>query len=163
MSATRSGSGSRCSTRFVGRRAVGPLVRELTAAPDLDGWTIVERLIEDLAPLQERIWLVIDDLDELRSDEAMRQLECFVKCASPEVQFVLSSRSDPHLGLHRLRVDGELTEIRTPDLRFTPTEAQALFESAGVRLVGRGADAVVAANRGLGRRPAAGRHVIGHP
>jgi LuxR family transcriptional regulator, maltose regulon positive regulatory protein len=114
--------------------AVGPLVRELTAAPDLDGWTIIERLIEDLAPLQERIWLVIDDLDELRSDEAIRQLERFVKCAPPEVQFVLSSRSDQHLGLHRLRVEGELTEIRTPDLRFTPSEARALFESAGVQL-----------------------------
>ena len=56
---------------------------------------------------------MIDDLDELRSDDAMQQLECFVKCAPPEVQFVLSSRKDPHLGLHRLRVDGELTEIRT--------------------------------------------------
>jgi LuxR family transcriptional regulator, maltose regulon positive regulatory protein len=114
--------------------AVGPLVHELTAAPDLDGWTIVERLIEDMAELQDRIWLVIDDLDELRSEEAMHQLECFVKCAAPELQFVLSSRSDPRLGLHRLRVDGELTEIRTPDLRFTPTEARALFESAGVQL-----------------------------
>jgi LuxR family transcriptional regulator, maltose regulon positive regulatory protein len=116
--------------------AVRPLVRELTAAPDLDGWTVIERLIEDLAPLQERIWLVIDDLDELRSDEAIRQLERFVKCAPPEVQFVLSSRSDQHLSLHRLRVDGELTEIRTPDLRFTPTEARAVFEAAGVQLSG---------------------------
>ena len=114
--------------------AVGPLVRELTAAPDLDGWTIVERLIDDLAGLQERILLVIDDLDELRSDGALRQLECFVKCASPEVKFVFSSRSDPHLGLHRLRIDGDLTEIRTPDLCFTSNEAQALFESAGVQL-----------------------------
>ena len=142
--------------------AVGPLVRELTAAPDLDGWTIVERLIEDMAGLQERIWLVIDDLDELRSDDALRQLECFVKCASPAVQFVFSSRSDPHLGLHRLRIDGELTEIRTPDLRFTPSEAQALFESAGVRLSDVALNAVVAANGGLGRRPAAGSDVIGH-
>ena len=30
------------------------LVRELTAAPDLDGWAIVERLLKDLAPLQDR-------------------------------------------------------------------------------------------------------------
>ena len=37
------------------------LVRELTAAPDLDGWAIVERLLTDLAPLEERLWLVIDD------------------------------------------------------------------------------------------------------
>src|SRR6516164_2937729 len=27
------------------------LVRQLTAAPDLDGWAIVERLLADLAPL----------------------------------------------------------------------------------------------------------------
>src|SRR5437867_1482870 len=40
-------------------------VRGLTAAPDLDGWTAVERLLEDLASLEDRIWLVIDDLHEL--------------------------------------------------------------------------------------------------
>jgi LuxR family transcriptional regulator, maltose regulon positive regulatory protein len=110
------------------------LIRELMPAPDLDGWTIVERLIEDLTPLGERIWLVIDDLDELHSDEALHQLEWFVKWAPPEVRFVLSSRREPHLGLHRLRVDGELTEIRTPDLRFTPSEARTLVESSGVQL-----------------------------
>jgi hypothetical protein len=38
------------------------LVRELTAAPDLDGWTITERL-KDLAPLEDRLWLMIDDED----------------------------------------------------------------------------------------------------
>ena len=27
------------------------LVRPLTGAPDLDGWTVVERLLEDLEPL----------------------------------------------------------------------------------------------------------------
>jgi LuxR family maltose regulon positive regulatory protein len=31
------------------------LVRALTAAPDLDGWAIVERLLKDLAPLQDRL------------------------------------------------------------------------------------------------------------
>ena len=33
------------------------LVRELTAAPDLDGWAIVERLLKDLTPLADRLWL----------------------------------------------------------------------------------------------------------
>ena len=41
------------------------LVQPLTAAPDLDGWTIAERLLTDLAPLQDRIYLVIDDVHEL--------------------------------------------------------------------------------------------------
>ena len=44
------------------------LVRALTAAPDLDGWAIVERLLKDLAPLEDRLWLVIDDVHELGSD-----------------------------------------------------------------------------------------------
>ena len=117
-----------------GTTAGRALIRELRAAPDLDGWTIVERLIEDLTPLGERIWLVIDDLDELHSDEALHQLEWFVKCAPPDIRFVLSSRRELRLGLHRSRVDGELTEIRTHDLRFTPSEARALFASAGVQL-----------------------------
>src|SRR4051812_28523746 len=50
-------------------------VRSLTPAPDLDGWAIVERLLEDLGSLEERVWLVIDDLHELRSTEALGQLE----------------------------------------------------------------------------------------
>jgi LuxR family transcriptional regulator, maltose regulon positive regulatory protein len=41
------------------------LVRELSAAPDLDGWAMVERLLKDLAPLNDRVWLVIDDVHEL--------------------------------------------------------------------------------------------------
>src|SRR5215831_6766792 len=48
------------------------LVRELTAAPDLNGWAITERLLTDLAPLQERLWLMIDDVHELGSAEAQR-------------------------------------------------------------------------------------------
>ena len=54
-------------------RQTGPgsgLVRTLTAAPDLDGWAIAERLLTDLAPLADRLWLVIDDLHELGSDQA---------------------------------------------------------------------------------------------
>ena len=54
------------------------LVRELTAAPDLDGWAVVERLLKDLAPLADRLWLVIDDVHELRSADALAQLELLV-------------------------------------------------------------------------------------
>jgi len=72
-------------------RRTGPgalLVRVLTAAPHLDGWALVERLLKDLAPLDERVWLVIDDVHEL----------------GPEVL--------QQLGLHRLRLEGQLAEIR---------------------------------------------------
>jgi len=110
------------------------LVRELTAAPDLDGWAIAERLLKDLVPLEDRIWLVIDDVHELGSGEARHQLELLVMRAPPELRFVLATRHDLRLGLHRLRLEGELTEIREPDLRFTVDEARTLVSAAGVEL-----------------------------
>jgi LuxR family transcriptional regulator, maltose regulon positive regulatory protein len=109
------------------------LVRALTAAPDLDGWAIMEQLLTDLAPLADRIWLVIDDVHELGPD-ALRQLELLVLRAPPDLRLVLATRHDLRLGLHRLRLEGELTEIREPDLRFTVAEARALFAAAGVQL-----------------------------
>ena len=112
------------------------LVRPLTAAPDLDGWAIVERLLMDLAPLQDELWLVVDDAHELDSDQARRQLELLLMRAPERLRFVLATRHDLRMGLHRLRLEGELTEIRADDLRFTLAEARALFQAAGVELAG---------------------------
>src|SRR5215813_10112786 len=109
------------------------LVRELTAAPDLDGWVITERLLADLALLDDRLWLVVDDVHELGGD-ALRQLELLIMRAPPALRFVLDARHDVRLGLHRLRLEGELAEIREPDLRFTLGEARELFAAAGVQL-----------------------------
>ena len=110
------------------------VVGELTAAPDLDGWAIAERLLKDLMRLEEPVWLVIDDVHELGSAEVQSQLELLVMRGPPDVRFVLVTRHDLRLGLHRLRLEGELTEIRAPDLRFSPAEARQLLAAAGVAL-----------------------------
>jgi LuxR family transcriptional regulator, maltose regulon positive regulatory protein len=110
----------------------GP-VRAVSAAPDLDGWALAEGLLSDLAPLDERLWLVIDDVHELDPD-ALRQLQLLVMRAPPELRFVLTARHDVQLGLHRLRLEGGLTEIRAGDLKFTLAEAGELFTAAGVEL-----------------------------
>ena len=108
------------------------LVRELTASPDLDGWAIAERLLADLAALQDRLWLVLDDVHELRSEEARKQVELLVLRAPPQLRIVLASRRDVRLALHRLRLESGLTEIRADDLRFSLQEARELFRAAGV-------------------------------
>jgi LuxR family transcriptional regulator, maltose regulon positive regulatory protein len=116
-------------------RRTGPgssLVRPVTAAPDLDGGAIAERLLTDLAPLADRVWLVIDDVHELGPD-ALRQLELLIMRAPTGLRFVLAARHDVRLGLHRLRLEGELAEIREPDLRFTVAEAGELLAAAGVQ------------------------------
>jgi LuxR family maltose regulon positive regulatory protein len=115
-------------------RSTATPVRGLTAAPSLDGGAIVERLLEDLASLEDRVWLVIDDLHELHSPEALSQLELLLMRAPAELRFVVSSRHDLGLGLHRLRLEAELTEIRAADLRFTLDEACSLLQAAGLEL-----------------------------
>ena len=148
-------------------RRTGPgsqLVRELTPAPDLDGWAMIERLLTDLAPLDERLWLILDDLHELGADQAPRQLELLVMRAPEELRFVLATRRDVRLGLHRLRLEGELTEIRAGDLRFSLAEARAFFQAAGVRLTDPALALLMARTEGwaAGLRLAA-LSLAGHP
>ena len=110
------------------------LVQSVSAAPGTDGWALVERLLNDLAPLNEPVWLVIDDVHELDPDLLLRQLELLVMRAPQELRFVLAARRDVRLGLHRLRLEGELCEIREADLRFSLAEARELFAGADVEL-----------------------------
>jgi LuxR family transcriptional regulator, maltose regulon positive regulatory protein len=117
-------------------RQTGPgagLVRPVSPAPDLDGWALVEGLLDDLAPLADRVWLVIDDVHELGPD-SLRQLELLVMRAPAGLRFVLAARHDLRLGLHRLRLEGGLAEIRADHLRFTLDEAGELFAAAEVKL-----------------------------
>jgi len=114
---------------------VGPnLAVEFATAAHPRGQAIVERLLEDLRGLQEPLWLVFDDLHELPAAEALRQLEGLLVRAPPALRFILASRHQQQLGLHRVRLAGELTEIRAGDLRFTLEESRALFAGAGIRL-----------------------------
>src|SRR6202012_1965100 len=73
---------------------------------------------------------------ELVSDQAQRQLELLMLRAPPELKFVLASRHDLRLGLHRLRLAGDLAEIRADDLRFSRAEARELFAASRVELPG---------------------------
>ena len=82
-----------------------------------------------MGSLESPLWLVIDDLHELQASDALRQLELLVMHAPAQLRLVLITRHDLRLGLHRLRLEDGLTEIRAADLRFTLDEARALLEA----------------------------------
>src|SRR5262249_22929831 len=109
-------------------------VRELTVAPGLDGAALVQRLLDDLNPLEEPLWLVLDDLHDLQDEDAVRQLEELLAGTPRSLRLVLLTRRDLRLGLHRLRLEGGLTEIRGEDLRFPLAESRALMGGAGGRV-----------------------------
>jgi LuxR family maltose regulon positive regulatory protein len=124
------------------------LVRPVPDAPDLDCWTVVGKLLEDLGTPQHPIWLVIDDLHELRSAQALAQLELLLVRAPAELRLILVTRGDLRLGLHRLRLQGELAEIRAADLRFSVAQARELFCAAGVDMPQAALAALVARTEG---------------
>jgi LuxR family transcriptional regulator, maltose regulon positive regulatory protein len=103
-------------------------------SPDFRGELAVERLLAGLGALEERVVLVIDDLHELRSAAALGWLELFLARRPAKLLVVLTTREDPRLGLHRLRLAGELTELRGPDLLFSIDETRELLEAEGVAL-----------------------------
>jgi LuxR family maltose regulon positive regulatory protein len=123
-------------------------IREMTAAPGLEPAMLVERLHEDLASLDDPVLLVIDDLHDLAPDSVLEDIEDLIKHAPPNLSFALATRRDLSLGLHRLRLEGDLTEIRGDDLRFTFEESRAVLEASGLMLSDGAIRSLVAATEG---------------
>ena len=103
-------------------------------SPEFDADAAVSRVLEELGQDGEPLVLVIDDLHELKAPDALSQLKRLLDHVSPGLSLVLSSRRDPDLRLHKLRLEGQLTEIRAPQLRFDAGEARALLVGSGVEL-----------------------------
>jgi LuxR family transcriptional regulator, maltose regulon positive regulatory protein len=58
------------------------------------------------------------------------------------LRVVLATREEPALGLHRLRLVGELAELRGPDLRFSLEEPRSLLRAGGITLSDTGLDSL---------------------
>jgi LuxR family transcriptional regulator, maltose regulon positive regulatory protein len=104
------------------------------AAPGFNGQAMVDKVRSELAASGGPFVLIIDDLHELSSAEAAEQLTALLTSLPPGVHAVVATRRDPPLRLHRLRLAGELAEIRAAQLRFTEDETRALLTAAGIRL-----------------------------
>jgi LuxR family maltose regulon positive regulatory protein len=104
------------------------------AAAALDADQLVETLLSELADQAEPVVLIIDDLHELGSADALAQLEHLLDVLPSSARVVLSSRRDPPIRLHRLRLADEVAEIRARDLRFTESETRVLLDGSGIGL-----------------------------
>jgi LuxR family maltose regulon positive regulatory protein len=118
------------------RSASGPIDPQAqpAAAAALDADQLVETVLSELADPVEPLVLIIDDLHELRSADALAQLERLLAGLPSSARVVLSSRRDPPIRLHRLRLADEVAEIRARDLRFTQSETRELLSGSGISL-----------------------------
>ena len=113
-----------------------------SATAVLDGNQVADSVLLELAEHVEPVVLVIDDLHELKSAEALTQVEHLLAALPSSARVVLSSRRDPPIRLHQLRLADEVAEIRGGDLRFTERETRELLAASGIGLSAAGAAAL---------------------
>lgn len=91
-------------------------------------------LVSDVVTAAGTLHLILDDVHELTDPAALHGLEVLVRDRPAGLQPVLLTRTDPPLALARMRLDGQLHEIRARDLSFSGSEAAALLRDSQVRV-----------------------------
>jgi LuxR family maltose regulon positive regulatory protein len=100
--------------------------------PDVD--SIFAEVLTALESAPGRIVLIVDDLHELKSAEALTRLEVLIERLPANSRLILSSRRDPQIHLHRVRLEDEVAEIRAVDLQLSEVETGALLRGSGLTL-----------------------------
>jgi LuxR family maltose regulon positive regulatory protein len=111
---------------------------QLAAAP-FNQAVIADRVRAELAEHRDRTFLIIDDLHELTSPGALTQLTALLEDLPDQVHAIIATRRDLPLRLHKLRLAGELAELRAADLRFTERETREFLAASGISLSDAGA------------------------
>jgi ATP/maltotriose-dependent transcriptional regulator MalT/two-component SAPR family response regulator len=98
----------------------------LNSADSVTPQRVLTVLINELAERIDRAWLIVLEDYHVISNAAVHALvDYLIENAPPDLHLVISTRGDPPLTLARLRARGQLTELRTSDLRFTDQEIGA--------------------------------------
>jgi LuxR family maltose regulon positive regulatory protein len=122
-------------------------VPAMVAGEPPPGW-LVNRLAADIAACPQPVVLIVDNADHLTDRSIVTGLDLLVQHAGKRLRLVLCGRADPVLPLHRYRLAGTLSEIRTDELSFAPDETSELLAAMGVPVTMEVARALCAETQG---------------
>jgi LuxR family maltose regulon positive regulatory protein len=114
----------------VGQEALATLQSLATTPPSIE--TVLAGLINEIAalPSDSSFGVVLDDYHVITNLAIHQALTFLLDRLPPQLRLFITSRADPlALPLSRLRVRGELTELRVAQLRFTLEEALSFFRT----------------------------------
>ncbi len=115
---------------------------ELPDAPDIG---VLYQMVRSLGT---PVVLVLDDLQELDQGDSLDWLAQLLRWPPDGMRFVLISRHDPPINLHRLRLEDKLSELQFTDLAFTRAESRELLAMWGLSLGERDLSRLVDATGG---------------
>jgi ATP/maltotriose-dependent transcriptional regulator MalT len=91
--------------------------------------SVLEAITGDLAQVQHRIVLFLDDLQLVEGPEVRGILDWLINYAPRCLQYVIGTRQDPGLRLSGLRVRSQLLELGAEQLQFDAAEAAQFYRS----------------------------------
>src|SRR6201997_1683996 len=95
---------------------------------------VTASVANDAAKLPAGSAIIVDDFHFAAAAVASDMTDLVERWPSETVQLVLAGRFDPPLRQHRLRMSGQLAEIRDRDLYFSLTESRDLLANFGVQV-----------------------------
>ncbi len=95
---------------------------------------VIASVANDAAMLPAGSAIIVDDFHYAAAAVAPDMADLIERWPAENVQLVLAGRFDLPLRQHRLRMSGQLREIRDHDLYFSRTESRDLLANFGVRL-----------------------------
>jgi len=111
------------------------VVHALRSAQPAATESLLTLLVNDIASTSISMVLVLDDYHRIGDERIAAAVSYLLEKLPPQLHLVIATRANPQLPLSRLRVRGQLAELRDADLRFTPDEAAAFLQQVmGLRL-----------------------------
>jgi len=107
---------------------------ELLAMDGAVSADVTASIANDAAKLPAGSVIVVDDFHAAAAAAATAMTALIERWPAKTAQLVLASRVDPPLRLHRLRLSGELCELRDRDLYLSLTESRELLANFGVEV-----------------------------
>jgi LuxR family maltose regulon positive regulatory protein len=107
---------------------------DLLAMDSVMSADVTASIANDAAKLPAGSAVIVDDFQAAAAAAAPAMTDLVERWPTEHAQLVLSSRSDPPLRLHRLRLAGELCELRDRDLSFSLAESRDLLAKFGVEV-----------------------------
>ncbi len=107
---------------------------ELLAMDGAMSADVTASIANDAARLPAGSAIVVDDFHAAAPAAGRNMTDLVERWPAATAQLVLAGRADPPLRLHRLRLSGELCELRDRDLYLSLTESSALLANFGVQV-----------------------------
>ena len=108
----------------------------------------VDELMNGLVAYARPVTIVLDDLHTVKSEASLGSIGHALERLPAGARLVMSTRSDPAVGVAKLRASRALTEIRARELAFTVDEARELFVRESVELSRDSVDVLVERTEG---------------